>query len=668
MLIRVISLFLLFYFTFVGNVKASGNSFVTIANPVRISEYNKEHLRSLESEYFVVEKLKLSATWLLSYDSITDGEIVSLVKTFNNDQEKGIFMEITPKLCKETGVTYKNEFSWHHAANIFLTGYTQQERRILIDKVFESFEHKFGYFPESVGAWWIDSYSLTYMKEKYGISVNLGLADQFSTDGYQVWGTYWSTPFYPSRFHAGIPASTSDRSFGVLTLEWAPRDPLNGYYNSLFSTQDYLVAGKNLKTDYFDKLVKTYSLRGNNDFGHLVVGLESDLSEEAYRGEYSHQLEVISNLSKKGEVSVLNMRDFAKWYDSNYHGDTPIHLIESNDLLGSNIKIYWFQTPHYRVGMSFDKNNNLFKVFDFRVYPINFQEPYYYSQNIDFYLKINIPSIIDEITQNNAWIINSGKFVSQKYENNVLSLYFEKGSLLFNNDALSVSGFQIPVYVSQNPYLSLSVSDQTSKLSIKEKLSYDEAGLVFKEIKPEVVSLLRSKKIILVFLAIILSYFYFLFKILSFEVRTKVAILISSFVIFFGLFLLWKDRNSNKYYVSQSEIDALYHLSLLEKGGILVYDNSCLGCSWNSPNKPAVYDNYRNYVARLSGKKIIYNKSIFNAEDRILAKKELDKLGIKYIYVVSLEAYTEKVPFSPGDLGIKLIFENANSQIWEKIK
>jgi len=37
---------------------------------------------------------------------------------------------------------------------------------------------------------------------------------------------------------------------------------------------------------------------------------------------------------------------------------------------------------------------------------------------------------------------------------------------------------------------------------------------------------------------------------------------------------------------------------------------------------------------------------------------------VDYIYVVKYGEYIEKVPFSPGDLNIEKVYENANAAIW----
>ena len=81
-------------------------------------------------------------------------------------------------------------------------------------------------------------------------------------------------------------------------------------------------------------------------------------------------------------------------------------------------------------------------------------------------------------------------------------------------------------------------------------------------------------------------------------------------------------------------------------------------------NMPAVFANKRDYVKKITGKEIVYNSSVFNAQTREKGRKELQKLNADYIYVVRFEDYAEETPFSPGDLNIDEIYSNANAQIW----
>ena len=266
-------------------VAEGNNNFITVVNPVRISSYTKNPAESLRNEYAVIRQRSLPATWLLTFDALDNKEILSVVKKMDDGQEFGIFLEVTKNFSDKAGINYNNTGFWHHAASVFLSGYTQDERRLLIDTVFEKFKDIFGYYPASVGSWWTDSYSLSYIKEKYGIIANLVCSDQFSTDGYQIWGQPWQVPYYPSKYHSAVSASSLAVKLDVVNLQWAPRDPLNGYYSSLFSTQDYLMTEKNLDINYFEKLIRLYTDQKENGLGQITIGLEADLNPEGYGKE-----------------------------------------------------------------------------------------------------------------------------------------------------------------------------------------------------------------------------------------------------------------------------------------------------------------------------------------------------------------------------------------------
>ena len=118
------------------------------------------------------------------------------------------------------------------------------------------------------------------------------------------------------------------------------------------------------------------------------------------------------------------------------------------------------------------------------------------------------------------------------------------------------------------------------------------------------------------------------------------------------------------YAVPQDEVYALLYLKSLPLGRTLVYQGECLQCSWHTRLKPPVFAGIKDYVRDFSGQPIVYNSSIFNAKTPKDAGIEFKKTHAKYIYLVKFENYFEKLPFSPGDLGIEKIFSNANAEIW----
>jgi hypothetical protein len=562
-----------------GNVKAG---YINIVNPIRISAYNPDPVASIKAQYTEVIKLGLPATWLVTFDVLDKPEMISELKKFNNDQEIGLFLEITANFAKKVGVDYHKTGSWHFANAVLLSGYTQEERIKLIDFVFEKYKLKLGNYPVSVGSWWTDSFSLSYMKEKYGVVADLGCSDQFSTDNYSLWGQPWSVPYYPSKLHTGIPAVFKD-SLGVLRLQWAPRDPKYGYFDSLYSTQDYFT--KPAKDfGYFKYLLSLYP-------NQVTIGLEGDLSPEVYKGIYKQQLEMI----KDSNLIALTIKDYAKIHPDN------LPKIQSDNAV-------WYQTSNYRIGMIDEK------IIDLRRY-LDIKEPYYERPNRENTLYINIPAVFDYMNdKNNYWDIGEARI---KYDDTYFEIDFPKT--------------KIPLSLLQSPYFRVSETVSGYKIEIND---YKLKDYVFSDWSIETLHNFRSKR---------------------FWVRLLKGV---------G----WDQFQKTKYLVSAEELLALNYLGAKASGKVLVYNNECLQCEYHSQYKPAVFANLRDYIGKYSNKKIIYDTSVFEELDRKKAKMILKNLDASYIYLAKYESYIEKLPFSPGDLGVEKIFENANTVIWEVVK
>ena len=650
---------------------AEDSQFITIVNPVRISSYTKNPKESLAAQYLVISASKLPATWLLTFDAIENDGIFSVLETMDAEQELGIFLEVTPSFAGASGVKYNDTDFWHHATSVFLSGYTQEERRLLIDTVFSKFKERFGVYPVSVGSWWTDAFSLSYMKEKYGITANLGLADQFSTDGYKVWGQYWSTPFYPSRYHAGVPASTDDAKLDLVTIQWAARDPLNGYKSSLYSTQDYALSIVGLTTDYFGKLIRLYTGRHKNSFGQITVGLEGDLDPESYRGEFANQMQLVRSLADSEEFNITNMEQFSKWYRQTFPKYSPTQIIETEDWLGRRLRVVWYNSTRFRVGLLHDYEKKTTKIFDLRSYHQDIQEPYYQSPNREFELSIYIPSYFDEIgNPDDIWLLNLGELKSSNSVDESLLLEFEEGRIIVSPNKFIIEGEDVetPAVLTESKTLETNLLDGYVEIVPKSNWIVGREGVVFRDLTDVATHELGRRKTIAIVGGYIAIFIFlgFLIRFSRLSDRKKFVLLTLIIVPPMVYSYFWYQKNSTNYYVSQGEIDALYHLSLLPSGTVVVYDKECLGCEWHTVLKPAVFANKRSYVRRYGKNPIVYNSKVFEAKSQKEAREEFEKLNEQYIYLSKYEDYIEKTPFSPGDLGIEKIYDNANAEIWRR--
>ncbi len=295
------------------------NRFATIINPVRGRNlWLDKSLKPIDQQYKLIRSHNLSATWLLQYDVLSDKELSEFIKGFNSNQEKGMFLEVSQNLADQAKVIYPYNTAWFKPQAVFLSGYSQSERRRLIDAMFNGFKEHFGIYPKSVGAWWIDSYSLNYLKERYNITSAMIVADQTTTDSYGVWGQWWGVPYYPSKANVLVPAKSANDMTNLVILQWAQRDPLLAYgdgpaiSNYSLQANDYIRQGKNI--EYFKDISSAY-LDCSNPVGQITVGLETGIESVGYIKEYANQMDYL----QKPPIKTVTMEEFAQ----NFSGIIP---------------------------------------------------------------------------------------------------------------------------------------------------------------------------------------------------------------------------------------------------------------------------------------------------------------------------------------------------------
>ncbi len=418
-MIKFLKLFFIFsltFFIFSGKaVFAQNNAFVSIVNPIRGYDFWDQKGQTIETSFLgeseILSRFNLSATWLIRYDALGEKNIVDKLKSLNSD-EKGLFLEITPTWTKDASVDYNKSESWHSAKSAFLSGYDLKQRENLIDTAFDHFNKIFGYYPKSVGAWWVDSYSLSYMQKKYKIETSLIVADQYTTDNYQIWGQYFSTPYYPAKNNALHPAQTIENKLPVVIVQWAPRDPVNSYGNgvgeSTYSLQanDY-IDYHNLDTNYFSRVLDLYVNQSLNKFSQMVVGLENSYNWQKYSKEYENQIKTVASKRNNSKLSVINLNDFANWYKNTFPLLSPEQIIVADDPLGSYKKAVWFMNPYYRAGWFLNQDGSVFR--DIRQY-IDGEEELCFKVRCD---SVNFATsavrVLDEVSFGHKWVVDSGK-------------------------------------------------------------------------------------------------------------------------------------------------------------------------------------------------------------------------------------------------------------------
>src|SRR4030043_1781326 len=322
MFLMFISIFFASTLVHAEKVYGCNERYLNLVNPVRGRDlWLDKSLKPIDEQYQAINSYGFSASWLLQYDTLIDNELIVEIKKFDNRQELGVFLEVSPSLAQDSRVIYPHAVAWDDPNAIFLSGYSHSERKNLLTGLFEKFKNNFGYYPKSVGAWWIDSYSLEYIVKKYGIKTAMIVADQKTTDDYGVWGQWWGIPYYPTKANILIPASNSKNMQSVVVIQWAMRDLSKAYgegtsfSNYSLQANDYLDRG--LNTNYFISLANRY-LDCNLSLGKITVGLETGMESVKFISEYKNQLKALSTMKDLDSTTMSEFAGrFGKVYSSN---------------------------------------------------------------------------------------------------------------------------------------------------------------------------------------------------------------------------------------------------------------------------------------------------------------------------------------------------------------
>lgn len=444
--LTVFTLLLLFFLQPPQLAASSAGSYVTIVNPVRGKKLWIES-DALKNQARLIMEKNLPSTWLIRYDLLNDADSISYLKSLPPSQEKGVFLEIDETWATDSLVPYIiGSGDWARPDKVLLSGYSPKERLRLIDTLFEKFRLRFGFYPVSVGAWYIDSLSLYYMTNKYHIRAVMDCSDQYRTDAYGLWGKPWGTPYIPSKFNSLVPNRGGDK-LDVVKIQWAQRDPVKGYglgvSDSTYSMQanDYL-SHQGLGTDYFDHLSREY-LYSSNRISQLTLGLEVGQEGAKYKDEFSRQLDLMKKESHY-KVNFVTMKDFSLEFRSAQKSGQSNYFIRGADFFNKENEAFWFSTPFYRVGL-IKKGGNII-IEDFRNYGSSGFFGDIYKRDGSIFLQRYLPSCVDSKVDHNGKLLFPDAVKTdfrREGENAVIEVERqnkEKSIILLETDNISIDG------------------------------------------------------------------------------------------------------------------------------------------------------------------------------------------------------------------------------------
>lgn len=368
------------------SVSGEAPKIVNVINFLRQNDYRIENDVALLYEAAVEEvalsvKYGFPTTFLLQYDALVDTSYQSLMKSLPEFCEVGGWWEITKPHYEAAGLEWPFEQVWYpYDVLDFGIGHTPLVREKLVDAYMSEFMKVFGYYPKSMGSWYIDSHTLAYMADKYGIRASCVCKEQIGTDGYTLWGGYWNQAFYPSRLNAHIPGQTVEGQINVPVFRMLGSDPVYQYDDNLGSNVQgvrtmepvYGSAGadRNWVENYFENFVKEPCL----DFNYVQVGQENSFTWEKIGPGLEMQFGIIDSLHKAGLVTLKTLGETGEWFSGRYEVTPATAVTVMKDSRGNNIKTVWYDSRFYRANLIWEEVGFRFR--DIHLFDERVESPY----------------------------------------------------------------------------------------------------------------------------------------------------------------------------------------------------------------------------------------------------------------------------------------------------
>jgi len=394
--LQKVFLFAILFF-FVSTTKAQQNEkndvekprIVNIINFIRLLEPRDSAItedvlyQTVVKQIALMRKYHLGGTFLLQFDALMDPRYQKLLKALPRDSfEIGGWWEIPEPLVEKAGMKWRGRFPWDWRTNIgFSTGYTPEERKRLADVYMKNFKDVFGYYPKSVGSWFIDAYTLNYLYEKYHIVASCNCKDQYGTDGYTLWGGYWNQAYYPSKINSYMPAQHADKQIPVPIFRMLGSDPIRQYENGLGQQRQgvttlepvYKHAGGDSTWVhwFFKELVNGASMA----FGYTQAGQENSFTWDAMKEGLQIQFPLIEKLRDEKKIKVETLAESGKWFKENFKVTPATSVTVNNDLPGGNDKTVWFDSRFYRANLLWENETLRFR--DIHLFNENLVSKYY---------------------------------------------------------------------------------------------------------------------------------------------------------------------------------------------------------------------------------------------------------------------------------------------------
>ncbi len=344
---------------------------------------------TLKAELDLCRQYGFRSTALLQYDALVKPEYPELLKS-GYDVEPGLWLEVVQPLVEDSGMVWHGRYPWDWDIRVnFLSAYEPDERKKLIDTAFCRFKEIFGFYPKVAGSWSIDSFSLAYIEETYGLSAFCVCKEQFGTDGITVWGGYYTGGYYPSKSNAIMPARAKENQIGIPLLRMLGPDIIDQYDLGIGSPEEdqavcslepvYEFGGGD--PGWVDWFLRENYGSGALSHAYAQFGQENSFGWRDISRGLTMQFEKLKPLVDKGEIELQTLGESGEWFKSSFAVTPPNSSAAGDDAKHSGRRTVWYYSRYYRVNIMYEKGYAWIR--DLQLYSDEYAEPHLSGKNTD---------------------------------------------------------------------------------------------------------------------------------------------------------------------------------------------------------------------------------------------------------------------------------------------
>ena len=339
---------------------------MNIVNFVRGIEPRRERdlYTPVAKQIEIMKEYDVPNTFLLQYDAMRREDFRGLFAENKDDSriEIGVWFENCRELIEKVGLVWNGRpgYDWDWYVNPgFLMAYTPEQREAIVDEVFRLYKEIFGEYPSVAGSWLLDSHSMNYMAEKYGMKAFCVCREQWAIDAYSLWGGYYNGGYYPSKNNMLCPAQTKGNQIDVPTFRMLGIDPIHCYQDKAFreilGIKDCWTmepAGPSGKSgEIMDWYFREYYTNPCLSHSHATTGQENSFGWEKMEEGYILQIEKLVALRQEGVVSLEKLGDTGENYKRTFDLTPPAALSALSDFSGQDYKSVWYSSRDYRANL-----------------------------------------------------------------------------------------------------------------------------------------------------------------------------------------------------------------------------------------------------------------------------------------------------------------------------